>query len=243
MPIQITCPKCGKKLRLPDNFQKPKGICPKCNHVFKLSIPKRLSVSLYDVILMHSNEISQYGKDLSKLYSMIKSQMIHKKEFEEQKQILRKILFSALIEKSINIGSFNLDERTFIEIWTLILELLPTKAENTPSNFISNIYPRYEFACFISLTYLLSEIKDRELANSILIEAIDKLKSNKSLKKNIEEIMNSKKNNNFIEKSKIYLTFIRNLNKTYENNSNLNISQMSEDFGFGISWISFHIDK
>lgn len=243
MSIQITCPKCGKKLRLPENFLKPKGICPKCNHTFKLEKQQNPSLSLYDIILLNSKPISQYGKDLSKLYSMIKSQLVRKKEFDEQKQILRNNLFSDLIKKSININSFELNKDNFIALWKLVLELLPIKSDNVSSKFISNLYPRYEFACFISLSYLLCEVKNKELVTSILIDGINNLNSNSKIKDNLEKIIKSADNVTFIPKCNNYLEFVRNLNKTFAGNSELNIKHMSEEFGFGISWIAFHIDK
>jgi len=260
MPEKMRCPKCEKFFEIPDKSEGKKWRCPYCKTVISVkpvntvkkkqekSSKIKLSSDTHPLIRVtgnHASRLKKYGQDLQKIYALIRKQMIHKKEYEKQKALLKKEAFAPIIDSLLEIPDtpFSLKER--IELWYLIFDLLPYKIpDKMPENetgVVFNIYPRYEYAALVGLSYVLGGFSDNKIKKKICVKAVKGERSSSQMKELFKKITGSPYNKEFLKRAAGFIEDSGKINKIAPKGEELSSKQMEEDFNFGFSWIAFYL--
>ncbi len=111
----------------------------------------------------HADRLKQHGIDLQKIYALLRKQVIHKKDFEKQKTLLRRDTFSAIIDDILKLSDFTFSLEERIGLWYSVFELLPYSYPEKEQDAVFNIYPRYDYACIIGAAYVLGGYQNKLL--------------------------------------------------------------------------------
>ncbi|MFC1563386.1 hypothetical protein ACFL6G_00555 [candidate division KSB1 bacterium] len=245
MEIRTACPECGKKFKIPKDYSKKKGRCPSCRALIDIEslkqIPQKSDFNnKHPVIYLtekYSTSLSRYGADLQKIYKLIRNQLVHKKDYEEQKKILREQTFSPIIDEMSEFQKFELNPETRIELWKLVFTILPFSYPDKDESIVFNLYPRYEYATVICCGYVLSGYEDKQNIKKLIIKAVHGEINSKAMKNLIKKVVDSSFGEKFTNRSKTLLKETRDIPEI----DGVNTHQIREDFNFGFSWISFHL--
>lgn len=250
------CPKCNKFFEVSERSKSTKWRCPYCKTVLKLNSansakkkvdkpPKIKDNSdthpLIRVTAYHASRLKKYGKDLQKVYALMRKQMIHKKEFEKQKGLLKKEVFAPIIDSLLEIPDtpFLLKER--IELWYLVFDLLPYKMPESNTGSVFNIYPRYEYAALVGLSSVLGGFTDNKTKKTIYVKAVKGERTSAKMKELFQKVTSSPYNKEFSKRTSGFIKDSGKICKMAPKGEELSSRQMEEDFNFGFSWIAFHL--
>jgi len=189
----------------------------------------------------HGANLKKYGIDLQKIYTLIRKQIIHKKEFEKQKSLLRNKILTPIITEIIRLPDFSFSLQQRIELWYIIFDLLPYTFEGRDTDAVFNIYPRYEYAGIVSVGSVLSGYDDEKVKQEILMKTIRGKQSTPKMKELFQKILNSPYKNEFIRRTRQFLEETRQISKRAPEGEEQAARQIEEDFNFGFSWIAFHL--
>jgi len=264
MSSKVRCPGCGKLIRIPRNYIRERGRCPSCNAVLDLTalsqaqseskIPQKNMLArrktidsipeshpLIQLTEKYAANLRKYGIDLQKIYALIRKQIIHKKEFEKQKSLLRNKILTPIIAEIIRLPDFSFSLQERIELWYIIFDLLPYTFEGRDTDAVFNIYPRYEYAGIVSVGYVLSGYDNAEVKREILMKTIRGKQSTPKMKELFQEILNSPYKDEFIRRTRQFLEETRQISKRAPEGEEQAARQIEEDFNFGFSWVAFHL--
>ncbi|KPK92645.1 hypothetical protein AMJ80_06450 [bacterium SM23_31] len=275
MSGNVRCPECGKLVRIPSNYTKEKGRCPSCNAVLDLKILSRRVQSetkvpqkdlparrktvdyhseshpLIQLTKKYGGNLKKYGIDLEVIYALIRKQVIHKKEFEEQKSQLRNKMLTPIIAEMIRLPDFSFSLQERIELWYVVFSFLPyafpTEADQHPpdegkdSEAVFNVYPRYEYAGLVSVAYVLSGYDNTEIKSEIIMKIITGERTTPEMKQLFQEILDSFYKGEFIKRTRKFLEETRQITKHVPEGEERTARQIEEDFNFGFSWIAFYL--
>ncbi len=250
MEIRVDCPSCGKKLKIPINIKNRKGRCPKCSIIFELQpygndfkakiIPKSKHI-LIKLTASHSDILTQYGNDIQKIYKLIRERHIHKKEYDEQKKILRNQAFTPIIEDILKLKALKFVREDRINLWKEVYKYLPHTLDKINPDVVLNLYPRYEYACVISLGYLFAGLSDYDMKRDIINFSLVGDRNSKKIKGMFQNILSHTSGIELNTKISDFLKEIRQVDPANYVGDPKDIEQMTEDFNYGASWIGFHI--
>ncbi len=243
--IRTVCPECGKRFKIPSGFTKKKGRCPACKKLIEINSLKKWKVNstrqevhpLLYITKKFTPALLRYAGDLQKVYKLIRSQLIHKKDYEKQKKLLREEAFLPIVDELNKLPAFDLNRNIIIELWKNILNILPVTYPDKDPSIKFNLYPRYEYAALACCSSVLSGLDDKTLTKKILKRAFHGEKNSKPMKNLIKKVLESDYREEFISRSILLLEEIRNIPEA----ESIDLNQLKEDFNFGFSWISFHI--
>lgn len=264
MPQSIRCPGCGNLISIPRNYNKERGKCPSCNAGLDLTalrqvksgtklpqknaaVRKKTACSLSGSHLLiqltekYAENLKKYGIDLQKIYSLIRKQIVHKKEFEKQKSLLRNEIFTPLIKEIIQLPDFSFTLRERIELWYIIFDLLPYILKGKDPEAVFNIYPRYEYAGIVGIGYVLSGYDNAEVKREILLKTIRRKRTTQKMKQLFQEVLNSPYKDEFIRRTRQFLEETREISKRAPAGEEHASHQIEEDFNFGFSWVAFYL--
>ncbi len=193
------------------------------------------------MIEKNGDDLKQYGSNLQKIYALLRERILHKKDFEKQKGLLRRDGFTQLIDDLLNMVDFMLPLETRIELWYIVFELLPYTYPEKDLDFAFNIYPRYELACIIGTGYVLGGYSNKRKKKNIIIKAVKGQRSTPEMKKLFQEIVSSDYREEFIQRTKALLEETRTIRGIAPKSEKRSSQQIEEDFNFGFSWIGFHV--
>lgn len=256
MPKKKRCPKCEKFFEIPDKSEATKWRCPYCKTVLRLKPAKtakkkqeksskiKLHSDTHPIIQVtvdHASRLKKYGQDLQKVYALIRKEIIHKKEYEKQKSLLKKETFAPIIDSLLEIpdSPFSLKER--IELWYLVFDLLPFKIPENDTGVVFNIYPRYEYAALVGLSYVLGGFNDKKIKKKICVKAVKGERSSSQMKELFQNVTGSPYNKEFLKRTACFVEDSGKINKNAPKGEELSSKQMEEDFNFGFSWIAFYL--
>ena len=261
---RVRCPECGKLIRIPQDYNKERGRCPSCNVVLNLralsKVQSELKVPQKNVLVRrktidsipeshpliqltekYAANLKKYGIDLQEIYTLIRKQVIHKKEFEKQKSLLRNKVFTPIITEIIQLPDFSFSLQERIELWYIIFDLLPYTFKGKDPDTVFNIYPRYEYAGILSVGYVLSGYDNAKVKQEILIKTMKGKRSTPKMKQLFQEILDSPYKDEFIRRTRQFLEETRQISKRAPEGEERAARRIEEDFNFGFSWIAFHL--
>jgi len=256
MPKKKRCPKCDKFFEVPDKSEGMKWRCPYCKLVINLKPAKSLKENkdkppiindnsdthpLIQVTVNHASRLKKYGKDLQMVYALIRKQMIHKKEYEKQKGLLKKEVFAPIIESLLEIPDTPLSLNERIELWYLVFELLPYKMPENDTGIVFNIYPRYEYAALVGLSYVLGGFNDKKTKKTIYVKAVKGERTSAKMKKLFQKITGSPYKKEFSKRTAGFIKDSGKICKMAPKGEELSSKHIEEDFNFGFSWIAFYL--
>ena len=253
MPKKKRCTKCDKYFEIPERSKSSKWRCPYCKTIINLKpvkkkqekLPKINTRSaahpLIQVTVNHASGLKKYGQDLQKIYALIRKQMIHKKEYNKQKGLLKKEAFAPIIDSLLEIPDkpFSLKHR--IELWYLVFDLLPFKIPEKDTGVVLNIYPRYEYAGLVGLSYVLGGFDDIKVKKKICVKAVKGERSTSQMKELFQKVTDSPYKNEFFKRTTNFIKESGKISKTAPKGEEHSSKQMEEDFNFGFSWIAFYL--
>ncbi|MCP4727577.1 MAG: hypothetical protein GY863_21235 [bacterium] len=245
MEMKAVCPECGKKFKIPSDYSKKKGRCPSCKNLIEIkSLIDESAVNnfthkhpLIYLTEKFTPSLTRYGNDLQKVYKLIRSQLVHKKDYEKQKTLLREQAFIPVIDEILKLPVFEFDQNTISKLWKIVFSIFPVKYPDKNPTVKFNLYPRYEYAALMCIGCVLSGYNDKIIKKKILIRAVHGEKNSKQMKNLISKVLEGNYKNEFIKRSRGLLEDIKCLSAGNDDD----ILQIKEDFNFGFSWISFHL--
>jgi hypothetical protein len=252
--IKIQCPECESTIRIPADFQGKRGRCPQCNVSIDIqlllsnktsarihTIPESTKSPLLALTQKYSSSLKQYGIDLQKIYELMRQRLLKRKEFKEQKTILRNQVFHPIIEELMLCKDISLSLEERIELWERVFGLLPYTYPDKTSGAVFNIYPRYEYACLIGLAHILSGYSNQEVKLQIIKKAIHGERTEPDMKALFARILKSPYRDEFVKRTKEFLESNRHITARSADKGERELRQIEEDFNFGTSWIAFHL--
>lgn len=258
MPKKKRCPKCAKFFEIPDKSKGTKWRCPYCKAVLNLKPAKTVREKqekqpkiklhsdthpLIQVTGNHASRLKKYGQDLQKVYALIRKEMIHKKEYEKQKALLKKEAFAPIIDSLLEIPDTPFSLKKRIELWYLVFDLLPYKMPENDTGVVFNIYPRYEYAALVGLSYVLGGFEDKIVKKKICVKAVKGERSSSQMKELFQKITGSPYKKEFFERMTGFIEDSGKISKMAPKGEELSSKQMEEDFNFGFSWIAFYLPQ
>lgn len=263
MPEKYQCPECKKHFTVSAQYTKRKGKCPSCKAVLDLKSLKKYGGDnsktgkkegktkaqgknthpLITVTVKHASKLKKYGLDLQKVYALIRKQIVHKKEYEKQKTLLKKEAFSSIIEDIVKLPRFDISLHDRIELWYIVFDLLPYTKKYKATDVVYNVYPRYEYAGLIGLGYVLSGYSNTKAKRRICVKSIRGERTTPQMKELFQEVLDSTYRDEFIRKASAFLKDGRAVGKNAPQGEERASSQIEEDFNFGFSWIAFHLPE
>jgi hypothetical protein len=191
----------------------------------------------------HAGRLKQYGIDLQKIYALLRKQIIHKNDFKKQKTLLRRDTFSVIIDDLIQLSDFTFSLEARLMLWYSVFGLLPYTFPEKDQDVVFNIYPRYDYACIISVAYVLGGYQNKLLKKNIMIKALKGERSTPGMKKLFKDLLATPYRNKFVVRTKKFLDEIRSIHKDTKQEDLRSLQQIEEDFNFGFSWIGFHLPQ
>jgi hypothetical protein len=256
--IRIRCPLCSSAIRIPVDYSGTRGRCPSCGGSLDvrslISEKSRNSdtsaihahsrrFTLFGLTKKHSAALKQYGIDLQKIYTLMRQRMLKRKEYEEQKAILRRQVFTPIIDDAVKLSDAPFSPEDQIELWKMVFELLPYSYPEKDSDTVFNLYPRYELAGLTGLVYILGGYPNADVKREILIRAVNGDRNSPQMKSLFAQVRNSPYNESLIKRVQEFLENTRNISKSSTNLSERALKQIEEDFNYGVSWTAFHVIK
>ncbi len=229
------CPDCKGVLNLRKIL--PGNVAPGKSR--RITIPHDIHPLVY-LTGKYNKKLRQYGEDLQKIYALIRSQFVHREEYEKQKLILKKQIFTPIIDDAASLPDFSWNLQQRIDLWQLVLTLLPYTYPDKDPDAVFNLYPRYDYAALMCLSYALGGYENVKTKTLLMRKAVRGERSTPKMKQFFNEILKSDYGKEFQTRSEFLLS---ESNKTLEyvpKDKERDYLQIEEDFNFGFSWAAFH---
>lgn len=253
--IRIECANCGYKMRIPHDYDKPKGRCPKCKNVIDIGRARdRFSDSpesppgkddgVHPAVYLtvkHLGSLKKYGEDLLKIYALIRQQFVNREEYEKQKLILRKQVFTPIIEDAAQVQDFDWKLQDRIDLWQLVFSILPYTYRGKDPDVIFHLYERYDYAAMISATWFLAGHPDTRLKSLILRKTVRGERNTPKMKELFTRIIDSGYGQEFRRRIQLLNTETHTIANSAPEGLERDYAQTQEDFSFGIGWALLNI--
>jgi len=249
------CEQCGYLVRIPKNYTKSRGRCPKCKNVISLKTlgtakknVSRISVpdDIHPLIFLtgkHRESLVQYGEDLQKIYTLIRNQYVHREEYEKQKLILKKQVFTPIIEDAARFRDFSWTLRERINLWQLVFTVLPYTYPGKDPEVVFNLYPRYDYAALVCLCYSLSGFDEYKTKLLILKKGVRGERNTPKMKELFMQVLSSDYGEEFETRIKTLHNDTRGISPLAPHGLEREYRQTEEDFNYGFSWAVLNISK
>ncbi|MFC1562318.1 hypothetical protein ACFL6I_09135 [candidate division KSB1 bacterium] len=264
--MRIQCSSCGETFRIPADYDRPKGRCPSCGSVIHirlinadsntgrkgkvkknskagtLAIPDDIHPLIF-LTGKYKRKLKEYGDDLRKIYGLIRNQYIHKDEFEKQKSFLKKQVFGPIIEDAVLLPDFTFSIQDRIDLWQLVFLVLPHTYQGKDPEAVFNLYPRYDYAALVCLSYALANVRDIKRKKTILAKAVRGERNTPKMKQLFNELRSAGYGGEVIKRIKRTIEETRLITKEIPPGMERKFRQIEEDFNFGFSWAAFHLPQ
>jgi len=265
--MEIVCPNCKKRVRIPESYSKSKGKCPKCRKIIdflEIDLPVQpvkveLFPEYFDGVILgkkvndyehpvlnlfkkHRKKLIEYTGSLNTLYDFIKTGKYNRVQYQSKKYALKGKYLSHFIEDIDKLEDFSLENTDKIFLWLHLFSIYPYKRIDSDTDVILNLFQRYDIASIIESAYMSRGIENLEYRIKLIYFSIQSQR-NKIL---IEELIGNIKEAGDYETLRSRVEKLQNDNGSlvklkYEINKT-DLNRIYEDFAYGINWIKMYID-